>query len=325
MIIGGRTARFIATAGTLALLSAGCDTSSSDQRSAPASTSAPTSPRVSTSAPAPDRIASADQLFVSIGDSYAAGYQPTARGKGSTTRNGFAYQAVTAAKAKGYNFSLVNFGCSGATTRSVLEKAGCAAKNLGPGAASYSPKTQAAAAQAFLRAHRGKVGLITVAVGGNDISSCSDAADATACVSATLGRVTTNLDILLKGLRAAAGPATRIVGITYPDVFLGEALSTSETKRNLANLSVFAFKSFINPALKTSYERVGGTFVDVTAATGAYGPLTTTTTLAPYGTVPVPVAKVCRLTYYCQFHDIHPRPNGYALIADLVIGTLPHH
>ena len=29
-------------------------------------------------------------LYVSLGDSYAAGYQPTAPGVGKTTRNGFA-------------------------------------------------------------------------------------------------------------------------------------------------------------------------------------------------------------------------------------------
>ena len=38
--------------------------------------------------------------------------------------------------------------------------------------------------------------------------------------------------------------------------------------------------------------------------------------------MPVPVAKVCQLTFYCQFQDIHPRTNGYALIANLVTATL---
>jgi len=88
---------------------------------------------------------------------------------------------------------------------------------------------------------------------------------------------------------------------------------------------VTAFSSLINPALKKQYEAVGGSFVDVTAATGAYGPLTTDTTLAPYGSIPVPVAKICELTYFCVYHDIHPRTQGYAIIADLVTGTLPEH
>jgi hypothetical protein len=48
-----------------------------------------------------------------------------------------------------------------------------------------------------------------------------------------------------------------------------------------------------------------------------------TADLAPYGRIPVPVAQVCRLTFYCQFGDIHPQTAGYTLIANLVVGMLP--
>jgi hypothetical protein len=68
---------------------------------------------------------------------------------------------------------------------------------------------------------------------------------------------------------------------------------------------------------------VGGTLVDVTAATGAYGSLDELVAL-PSGTlVPKPVADVCRLTYDCQYRDIHARTSGYRLIADLVVKSLP--
>lgn len=273
--------------------------------------------------PAPG--APAHQFYVSIGDSYAAGYQPTGPRTGAMTRDGFAYQIVSLAKAKGYDYSLVNFGCGGATTDSVLHAPGCAARNLGPGAASYAPKTQAAAAEAFLAAHRGQVGLVTVSIGGNDINKCGQAANAVGCLGAVLGTVQANLKTLLAGLRQAAGPQTRIVGSTYPDVLLGNLLSKDAARQGTAKLSVYAFESLINPELKQAYEAVGGKFVDVTAATGGYGPLTVKTTLPPYGSIPVPVAKICQLTYYCQFHDIHPRTPGYALIAALVVATLPHH
>ena len=147
--------------------------------------------------------------------------------------------------------------------------------------------------------------------------------DTVACLTKALGTVRTNLTKLMTGLRAAAGPSTQIVGITYPDVLLGNALSSNAKIKQLAQLSVVAFKSLINPTLQAVYTGAGAKFVDVTAATGAYGSLTTTTTLAPYGKIPVPVAKICQLTYYCQFQDIHPRTNGYAIIAGLVVGTLP--
>ena len=47
------------------------------------------------------------------------------------------------------------------------------------------------------------------------------------------------------------------------------------------------------------------------------------TTVAPYGLIPVPVATVCRISYYCDFRDIHARTNGYRLIAKLVVKLLP--
>jgi hypothetical protein len=37
------------------------------------------------------------------------------------------------------------------------------------------------------------------------------------------------------------------------------------------------------------------------------------------------VAKVCELTYYCEFKDIHPRTNGYAVISNLILASLPQH
>lgn len=124
-------------------------------------------------------------------------------------------------------------------------------------------------------------------------------------------------------LRRAAGPKVRIVGTTYPDVILGAFLNGDAASQSLAQLSVVAFRSLINPALKESYATAGGRFVDVTAASGAYTPFDQVTTLFPYGSVPVAVARVCELTYYCDFRDIHARTDGYRLIADLVARTLP--
>jgi hypothetical protein len=123
-------------------------------------------------------------------------------------------------------------------------------------------------------------------------------------------------------LRKAAGPKVRIVGITYPDVILGQWVGEN-ANQDLAKLSVTAFKDFINPSLLKAYTAVGGTLVDVTAASGAYGSLDELVALASGTLVPKPVADVCRLTYYCQFRDIHARTSGYRMIADLVVKSLP--
>ena len=265
----------------------------------------------------------ARQYYLSLGDSYAAGYQPLASGGGRTTRVGFPYQIVSDAKAKGYDYTLVNLACSGATTTSVLQTAGCEPALLGPGAADYAPRTQADAAQQFLSAHRGQVGLITISIGGNDILRCGVEPDPATCIADAVRTIGTNLGTLLARLRAAAGTDVRIVGTTYPDLFLGDLLSGGALARRLAELSVAAFRSGLNPQLARFYAAAGATFVDVTAATGGYGSLTQLTTLPPYGRIPVPVARICTLTWYCELHDVHPRPAGHALIAKLVVDTLP--
>lgn len=263
------------------------------------------------------------KLYVSLGDSYASGYQPTAVGQGANTTNGFAYQLPGKAARRGYRLKLVNFGCGGANTTSILEQLGCAPAATGPGGRSYPTTSQATAAEAFIKAHRKRVGLITVSIGGNDVTACARAADPIACVTTAVQSIKTNVSALARRLRAAAGPRTPIVGITYPDVILGGWVSGDPGAQSLAGVSVIAFRSLINPALVEAYQAGRGRLVDVTAATGAYGSLEETTTLEPYGVVPVPVAKVCELTYYCEFQDIHARTGGYGIIADLIVAGLP--
>ncbi|HEY5335478.1 MAG TPA: GDSL-type esterase/lipase family protein, partial [Mycobacteriales bacterium] len=265
--------------------------------------------------------APAQHYYVSIGDSYAAGFQPTGRGVGHDTTNGYAYQLVGLAATRGYHLTLVNFGCDGATTASLLDAKGCS--HRAPGAPAYPGQSQAAAAEQFLTQHRGDIDLVTVSVGGNDVTRCAKSTDAIACVGAAITTIKTRLAVLLPALRSAAGPSAKIVGLTYPDVILGGYLSSSPSQKSLATLSTTAFKSLINPALQAQYDAIGASFVDVTTATGAYLPFSQTTDLAPYGTIPTAVAKICQLTYYCQYEDIHPRTPGYQAIATLIAATLP--
>jgi lysophospholipase L1-like esterase len=260
--------------------------------------------------------------YVSLGDSYAAGYQRFSSTYAKTTRDGFAYQLVSKARKRGYALKLVNFGCGGETSVSILKrKAKC--RGLGPGGVKYAGQTQATAAERFLRKHKGRVKLITVSIGGNDVTACAREADPVACVGPAMEKVKANGKVLLKRLRKAAGRKTRIVGITYPDVILGSWVGENPDQ-GLAKLSVVAFQQLLNPALKEMYASVKGTFVDVTKATGAYTPLEQTTTLAPYGEIPVAVAEICKLTAYCTSRDIHPNSKGYGIIADLIAKTLPH-
>jgi len=251
--------------------------------------------------------------FVSLGDSYSVGYQP---GLGATP--GF-----TAYVKKKSHLTLVNFGCAGATTTSILSTVGC--PDVLPHTASavpYPTTTQAASAEAFITAHRGHIGLITVSIGGNDVTACASQANPLPCVTAAVASITANVTTLAVALRAAAGPNVPLIGLTYPDVILGDyvypSVPATPARIALAKLSVVAFKSLVNPALTTAYAHGNGVLVDVTAATGAYGSLTRTVRYKPYGRIPVPVSKVCTLTWFCKKGNIHATTKGYTLIGKLV-------
>ena len=81
----------------------------------------------------------------------------------------------------------------------------------------------------------------------------------------------------------------------------------------------------VNPTLASAYAAAGATFVDVTRATGGYIPLTESRPSGSRGSTPVAVADVCALTYFCRQQDVHPTNSGYALIARLIVATLPAH
>jgi lysophospholipase L1-like esterase len=262
---------------------------------------------------------------VSVGDSFATGYQPVASATAHRDTHGFAYQVIDMAKTKGDDFTLRNFACDGATTTTILQQDGCALSAPGPASESYAGQTQAAAADRFIAHHPGQIRLITVSIGGNDILGCAAAAILIPCVTDALTGIEDNLRQLLSGLRAAAGPTVPIVGLTYPDVFLGYAKSKDPAQSNLAAVSEPAFEHVLNPALAAQYAAAGATFIDVTKASGGYIPLTETTRSGSHGATPVAVADVCALTYACRLHDVHPTTRGYALIARLIVATLPTH
>ena len=226
--------------------------------------------------------------------------------------------------AKSTGLQLVNFGCGGATTSSLVSSIGC--PDVLPhtaGVAPYPTTTQEAAAEAFLTAHRGHIGLITVSIGGNDVTACATQSNPIGCVATAVTGITKNVTSLAVALRAAAGPGVPLIGLTYPDVILGAYVYPKQpapaAALSLAKLSVVAFKLLINPALTKSYAAANGTLVDVTKATGAYVPLTRTVVYRPYGTIPAAVASVCNLTWFCAEGNIHATTKGYTLIGKLVV------
>ncbi len=252
------------------------------------------------------------KYYVSLGDSYAVGYQPL-----PTPHASPGYTAYVAAAE---HLQLESFGCAGATSVSILATNGCAGHVAATDAVTYPTTPQATAAEAFIRAHKGSIALITVSIGGNDVTKCAAVASPIICFFSSVSTAAANISTLAKGLRSTAGTGVPIIGLTYPDVLLGLWVhpATSPNK-SLASLSVTAFQDDLNPALKAAYTGAGAKFVDITAATGAYTPLTETTTLSPFGVIPVAVAHVCTLTWYCAVGSIHANTQGYNFIGREIV------
>ncbi len=259
-------------------------------------------------------------VYLSLGDSYAMGWQPLADSEPGVYRHGYAHLLPDRLRPKGYRLTLVNLGCGGATIESMSSRSGC------PIPAPQGPRydtPQLEHAISYLRENPGKVALVTVAIGINDLAACWVSREVAPCATRTVERLRPLLGRALERLRKAAGPDVLIVGLTYPDVFLSRWVEGTPGGRSVARGSRAVFRDILNPMLKAEYEEVDGTFVDITDGTGAYTPLSQTTRLAPYGRIPVAVARICRLTWACAEGDVHPRDAGYRETADLIAEALP--
>jgi lysophospholipase L1-like esterase len=296
------------------------------------------------------RTTAASSYDISIGDSYSVGYQ----NPGLVNSPGF-----TGYVAKKEKLVLANFGCSGATTTSILTQTGCPGDASAPAASggiTYPTTDQVAAVLHFVDVHPGKVALVTVSIGGNDVTSCvtQPPADVARCVATASTTIAANVGNLVAELddhlRTAGDTGARIVGTTYPDVILGDWVApVGSTDPLVAELSIVAFDELINPTLHTAYTSVArGSFVDVTdarygAATAGddTGTFTSNAGSAPFSyhgpreklaglsrSAPAAVVEVCTLTWYCNtstFGDIHANTKGYDFIGSLIVADLKAH
>ena len=149
------------------------------------------------------------QYDVALGDSLAAGTGA------STPANDYVNLVYQHELARHPGLQLVNLGCGGATTTSLINGPGC----------SYTTGTQLGDAEAFLRAHPGQVEMLTIDIGANDVDGCIGSSGIqTSCLQAGFNAISTNLPVILSGLRAA-DPTLAIFGMDYYDPFLNQWLS----------------------------------------------------------------------------------------------------
>ena len=240
--------------------------------------------------------ADSPQYYVSLGDSLAFGYQPDLVAAGDLNAADYRGYAEDYAQMRP-RLSLVNFGCPGETTGTMLA-GGCP----WPGTlhTSYGGATsQAGAATAFLAAHPGQVSLISVDIGSNDllglVGSCSGAADPQACIVAglpsTLGTLATRYGTLLAELRALA-PTARLVLFNYYNP-LALTLPGSDQLSAVAS-------GVVDQLAATFGASVADAFGAINHSAGS----------------PAERSFICSRTWECtSFMNIHPTDLGYRMLS----------
>jgi lysophospholipase L1-like esterase len=249
-----------------------------------------TSLALASTPPAPRR------LLLSLGDSIANGTEPSVARR--PAREGYA-EVLERRLAR----ELTVLGEGGATTASMLSGG------------------QLARAVMFLREHAEDHVVVTIAIGANDVERCSqDGTFPAACVAANVAVVQATLPLILRRLRAAAGPHVAFVGLTYYDAFLAHwregAAGQAYVQRALP------VERVMNGAIAAVYRAAGVRVADV-ARDFRSEDLRDVLAVPGYGPLPLAVARVCAWTWACTVADDHPNARGYRRIADLIRRTLP--
>jgi lysophospholipase L1-like esterase len=266
------------------------------------------------------------RYYIALGDSLSTGFQPTLEGDGIETHSGYVNDIYGQEREFTHDLELVDFGCPGDTTTSLLTGAGNYAL-AGRLHCDRSSGSQLNAALAFLRAHNepGEVPLITIDVGINDLNRCSALPDPSACLQAGETSIATNLPRILRELRAVAPAGTQFAAMTLYDTYLGKRTAAGATSID-AEAFLNAYRQ-ANATIAADDQAGGFRTADVADAFDTYD-----TTPVPWrGTqVPANVARTCLLTWSCSpppiNHNIHPDGHGYRVIArefEVTIGQLP--
>ena len=236
-------------------------------------------------------------FYVSLGDSLSQGYQPRQGrpGPGHDTNRGY---ADVVARALG--LPLVKLGCPGETTTTMLHGGICYRNGA----------SQLGAATRFLRAHRGRVALVTVDIGINDVVRCQHEAPgprSAACLGAGLASVERNLPTVVRRVRSAAGAGVQIVALDYYAPFVAD--------RRTARAE---WSQYVTGRLDATLAGVLGPLhvkvADVAPAFGLGRPLAEE------------AAEVCRLTWVCSpppvGANLHADDAGYRAMARTLEGAL---
>jgi lysophospholipase L1-like esterase len=251
----------------------------------------------------------AGSYYLSLGDSLAQGVQADPLGHVGDTDRGYADQFYDLVRRDYRDLRLVKLGCPGETTRSMIRGRHCP----------YVAGSQLAQAVAFLHDHRGRVPLITLDIGANDRRSCfTDPIHAPVlpCATGPTAPTAANLALILARLRAAAGPRTLIIGMTYyaPELPEWRYGPGGRVRAQASERLSLAFDAELDQVYRAAGDRVA----DVAGAF-ATADFAGRVPVRSVGLMPPNVAAICRWTWTCarppRGPNKHPDEAGYTVIA----------
>jgi lysophospholipase L1-like esterase len=244
--------------------------------------------------------------YLSLGDSLAAGVQPTGDPNDLyRTNDGYTDQLYAIAKTHYPKLQHIKLGCPGETTATFVDGGIC----------DYEYGSQLATALEFLHAHARFTRFITIDIGWNDVGPAEGCilggGDPQACIGPGVASITSHLPGILSALRAAA-PDVPIVGMNMYDPFLAYWLQGLDGQQ-LATLSV-SLLTGINGLEGGIYGAYGVPVADVETAfsTTDFADLVS---FDGFGLVPLNVVRACTWTWKCVAGDNHANHDGYAVIA----------
>ncbi|MEV0465736.1 SGNH/GDSL hydrolase family protein [Nocardia tengchongensis] len=257
------------------------------------------------------------QYYLALGDSLAAGYQ-TLPGShnydhylvGQGYPQDIARTLGARAQGRGQGFEFTDLGCPGESTHTMIA-GGCGFEHP------YT-EPQLTVAEEFLRTHHDDNVVVTLDIGANDADRCAlGGRFDIECALTGIHAMGPNLDLILDGLQAAAGPHTRIVAMNLYDPFLAKYLEPEGKPLAAATLPLVAL---MNSGIADALARHAIPIADVSAAfdTNAVMPM------VAYGDqqVPLNVSRIMEWTNMSR-NDIHANDAGYQVIADTFLPLLP--
>jgi lysophospholipase L1-like esterase len=256
--------------------------------------------------------------YLSLGDSLAQGVQPNSSGTDVETNQGYPNQLYTSLRLGNPTLKLVKLGCPGETTATMMNGGIC----------SYAKGSQLAQAAAFLASHKGKVQLVTIDIGANDLNPClvlKTIPEIVKCLEGVFPTIQANLTTIMNTLTTAdgSGPTPPIIGMTYYDPELVAWLEGTAAGRAFAKDSIALAQGFAS-LLSGVYTGFGAKVADVLTAfhTTAFH---TTVTLPAFGQVPKDVGYICMYTWECAAPPVGPNEHatvlGYGVIANTFLDT----